>query len=501
MKNLKIRTKLTLLVSALLVIISFVGIKGIMDLKKADAFLETMYKDRVIPLEQLKNVSDAYAVQIVDVTHKAYHGIITFEQAEKELKEATKIVSENWKAFEGSLIEGKEKELMQEAIALRNTSKATYAKIVDVVTQGKSPETVAMLEEIIRNDLYRDIDPYTEKIAELISIQLDISKNLNDTSDQELQKITAQNIFLIIFAVFLGILLSFYLVRGINRSLKRANTAVKSLADGDLTVKIKQQNDDEIGTLVKNIDRMADKLRQIVSSVIQGAENIASASQQLSSTSQQVSQGASEQASSVEEVSSSMEEMASNIQQNTENSQQTEQIALKSAEGIDASNKATGTAVNSMNEIAEKILIINDIAFQTNILALNAAVEAARAGEHGKGFAVVAAEVRKLAERSKVAAEEIDNLSKGGVQDSERAGVMLSELVPEIEKTSRLLQEITAASLEQNSGADQINNAIQQLNNVTQQNAAASEEMATSSEELAGQADQLKEQMLFFKVA
>jgi len=218
----------------------------------------------------------------------------------------------------------------------------------------------------------------------------------------------------------------------------------------------------------------------------------------MSSSSKQMSQGASEQASSAEEVSSSMEQMVANIQQNTENARQTEKIALNAAEGIDKVNVASDQTLNYMREIADKVSIIGEIARQTNILALNAAVEAARAGEHGKGFAVVAAEVRKLAERSQVSAVGIEKLTKNSVRATEESSKLLNAIAPEIGKTAKLVQEIAAASIEQNSGADQVNNAIQQLNHVTQQNAAVSEEMATSSEELASQAQRLINMISFF---
>ncbi|HKL08413.1 MAG TPA: methyl-accepting chemotaxis protein, partial [Bacteroidales bacterium] len=260
------------------------------------------------------------------------------------------------------------------------------------------------------------------------------------------------------------------------------------------------EQQDEVGMLAKALNRMVVQLRDIVETVDLSADNIASASQQTSSGSQQLSQGANEQASSAEEVSSSMEEMASNIQQNTDNAQQTEKISVEASEGIKKVAEAAQESLESIRQIADKITVVNDIAFQTNILALNAAVEAARAGEHGKGFAVVAAEVRKLAERSKVAADEIVGLSNKSVKVTEDAGEFMMEIIPNIEKTAKLVQEISAASMEQNSGADQVNNAIQQLNQVTQQNAAASEELATSSEELSSQADQLKDNISYFSI-
>ncbi len=285
------------------------------------------------------------------------------------------------------------------------------------------------------------------------------------------------------------------LIDALTMIIDRAN----KISKGDLNVSIlKRSENDE---LMESLSEIVTQLKGIIQGIVEGSDNIASASQQLSSVSQQLSQGASEQAASTEEVSSSMEEMSANIQQNTDNARQTEQISLSVSEKIKESYKSSEISVQAMQDIAEKISIINDIAFQTNILALNAAVEAARAGEHGKGFAVVASEVRKLAEKSKIAADQIDELSRNGVKISEKAGSQLAELVPDIGKTAQLVQEITAASIEQGTGVEQINGSLQLLNNVTQQNAAGSEEMATSAEELAAQADQLKSLVAFFKIA
>jgi PAS domain S-box-containing protein len=286
-----------------------------------------------------------------------------------------------------------------------------------------------------------------------------------------------------------------YLEKQVAMLVKNMN----AVSHGDLTVTMVSERDDEIGKLIVAVNGMIDKLKEIVADVKTVADNVASGSQELSSSSEQMSQGATEQAASAEEASSSMEQMASNIRQNADNAQQTDKIALKAATDAQEGGKAVEATVHAMKEIAGKITIIEEIARQTNLLALNAAIEAARAGEHGKGFAVVAAEVRKLAERSQLAAGEISKLSASSVQVAEKAGEMLIKMVPDIQKTAELVKEISAASNEQSLGAEQINTAIQELEKVIQQNTSSSEEISSTAEELASQAEQLQSTIAFFK--
>jgi methyl-accepting chemotaxis protein len=287
-------------------------------------------------------------------------------------------------------------------------------------------------------------------------------------------------------------------VNGMTESLKASAQLADTIADGDLTVDPKPLSDkDTLGLALK---RMVERLREVISDALVSAQNVSSGSQELSATAEQLSQGATEQASSTEEASASMEEMAATIKQSADNAGQTEKIARKSAADALASGEAVNNAVTAMQTIAEKIMVVQEIARQTDLLALNAAVEAARAGEHGRGFAVVASEVRKLAERSQAAAAEISTLSDKTVKTAQSAGEMLGKLVPDIQRTAELVEEITAGAREQNAGAAQINTAIQQLDKVTQQNTSAAEEMSATSEELASQAEHLQSSISYFRI-
>jgi methyl-accepting chemotaxis protein len=301
-------------------------------------------------------------------------------------------------------------------------------------------------------------------------------------------------------SLLLGLAAAVLLTLSITRPVAKGVRFAEEMANGDFTKALDVDQKDEIGVLATALNNMVVKLREVVQSVDEASENIASGSEELSASAQALAQGATEQAASIEEISSSMEQMASNIEQNAQNAKQTEDLANKAAADARESGESVVMTVEAMNSIADKISIIEEIARQTNLLALNAAIEAARAGEHGKGFAVVAAEVRKLAERSGVAAAEISDLSTSSVAVADKAGKMLQQLVPDIEKTASLVQEITAASNEQNAGATQVSQAIEQLDQVIQQNASASEEMASTSEELSAQGQELQTTMAFFNV-
>lgn len=336
---------------------------------------------------------------------------------------------------------------------------------------------------------------YIESLESYISVSI-----YKDDLMMVVNKVRNIIIIALIIGVFIFILVNTLLSRSITIALNKGVEFAKNIAAGNLETTLDVEQKDEIGELAVALNGMVRKLRDIVVNITTGADYIASASQQLSEASEQISQGANEQASSVEEVSSTMEEMAANIQQNTDNALTTEKISVNAKKSVTEMSSKASKSVKANEEIAEKIGIITEIANQTNILALNAAVEAARAGDHGSGFAVVAIEVRKLAERSKIAADEIVELAARSLNLTKSAGKQMKKTLPKIKRTNELVKEIATSSKEQNNAANQINNAIQQLNSVTQQSASSSEQMASNAEELASQSESLRDLISFFKL-
>jgi methyl-accepting chemotaxis protein len=384
-----------------------------------------------------------------------------------------------------------------------NDASTQYSPILDrMIADAAANRNEAALAELYgeaapllaeRLEALKDFSAYAEQYAKNISL-----------ANAALAE-GARSLMFTLAAVgfLLSIAMAIVLSRSISYPLGRAVRIAESIAHGELWYDIKKnfmERGDEIGDLAIALDLMTKGLREIAQTIQSAASNVAAGSSQLGDTAQTISQGATEQAASTEEVSSSMEEIGSTVGQNTDNATATEGIAAKAARDASEGREAVERSVAAMREIAAKIEIIDEIARQTNLLALNAAIEAARAGESGKGFAVVASEVRKLAERSQVAAKEITDLAGGTVEGASRAGDIIEKIVPDIEKTSGLVQEIATASKEQNMGIGQIVKAMGQLDTVVQQNASASEELASMVEELAGQARQLADTVSFFKL-
>ncbi len=395
-------------------------------------------------------------------------------------------------------LQGFQKELadgMNQLMATTGASLSDVVRVMGALSEGDLSKTITKDYEGAFDELKR----YANNTVAKLNLVIDGQKNVVDAANHG--DFTAR--------VDLAGLQGFQkeLGDGLNRLMVTTGASIDdvvrvmgALAEGDLSKTIDKHYEGSFAELKSYANNTVAKLLQVVTEVNQGAHSLASASEQVSATAQSLSQSASEQAASVEETSASLEQMTASISQNTDNAKATDGMAARASQEATEGGEAVNATVSAMKQIATKISIIDDIAYQTNLLALNAAIEAARAGEHGKGFAVVAAEVRKLAERSQVAAQEISEVASGSVQLAERAGQLLGQMVPNIKRTSDLVQEISAASEEQSAGVAQINSAVQQLSQTTQQNAASSEELAATAEEMSGQAEQLQRTMEFFKV-
>ncbi len=419
-------------------------------------------------------------------------------ELDREIAHAQEEVENAFKSYESSIVDDEDRRLLEED---RKTFKEYLIGAERVRKLSDANQTEEARDQALQNR------EKAEKVA--LTLQSHLKHNVNLAGDEAKRAVSINRsaiwttiaISAVIIAVILtiGVLIVRNIMRHLGGEPDYVVDLVQKVANGDLTVDVKILSND-VTSMLYSIRGMIVKLSQIIGEVHGAADALSSASEELSSTAQSMSQSATEQSASVEEVSASLEEMGATIAQNTENAKVTNNMAIKAAKEAGEGGEAVGATVDAMNRIAEKIGIIDDIAYQTNLLALNAAIEAARAGEHGKGFAVVASEVRKLAERSQVAAQEIGQVAKDSVQLAAKAGKLLEEIVPSIKKTSELVEEITSASQEQTQGVSQVNIAMTQLDQLTQSSAAASEELAATAEEASSQAEQLTRLMNFFKV-
>jgi methyl-accepting chemotaxis protein len=362
----------------------------------------------------------------------------------------------------------------------------------------------AKASEYLRIDVLPANSALEKSLRDFKTFQVELMNASNKEAEATYQETLKLIYAIAIGAVVMALLVGFLITRGLLKLLggepAYASEVLRRVADGDLGVEVAIKKGDT-GSMLLAVREMVAKLSQVVNEVKGSAESLAGAAEEVSATAQSLSQASSEQAAGVEETSASIEQMTASITQNTDNAKVTDGMATRAAAEATEGGEAVKSTVAAMKQIAQKISIIDDIAYQTNLLALNAAIEAARAGEHGKGFAVVAAEVRKLAERSQVAAQEIGAVAGSSVELAEKAGRLLDQMVPNIKKTSDLVQEITAASEEQSSGVAQINGAVGQLSQTTQQNASSSEELSATAEEMSSQAEQLQQTMAFFKLS
>ncbi|MCQ9379125.1 methyl-accepting chemotaxis protein [Methyloversatilis sp. XJ19-49] len=498
--NIKIGVRLIVAFMVLAIITAVVGWVGISNSGKINSMADDLYYKELLGLSYIKEANinliyigrargnallaetteeremrlaaiDKYAASIHEYIEKAKPIFVT-----EEAKRLFSVFDASWTTYQ--------QEMQRMVVMIRKQELAT-----------KNPELTAMLESGRRN-----ADTLDETLTALTKVKEARALDASNETTQVFESGRTNMIILIVAGMFAGIALGFFISRSVTKPLGVAVNVANRLADGDLTVSIDATSKDETGQLLQAMKNMVGKLESVVSEVNGSADGLASASEEVSATAQSLSQGASEQSAGVEETSASVEQMSASVNQNSENARVTDGIATQASREAAEGGEAVKQTVEAMRKIAERISIIDDIAYQTNLLALNAAIEAARAGSHGRGFAVVATEVRKLAERSQIAAQEIGSVANESLKVAARAGDVLEQLVPSIQRTSDLVQEISAASGEQASGVSQINSAMSQLSQTVQQTASASEELAATAEEMSGQAQQLQQAMSFFRL-
>ncbi len=492
-----------------------IGMEGYWSLKQANQNIETMYQDRVVPLRDLKLVADMYAVNVIDTVNKANSGVISAEEALKNVRDANDTITKSWTNYTGTFLTDQEKVLVAEAEPLFKAANHEVGRLESKLGGMHGPVSGQLGD--YDGPLYLAIDPISLKISELIDLQLNVAREIRDASAADFAASKMLNAMLVAISLVFIVLAAWLIIRSITRALggepRYAIEVARAVASGDFTREVKLRPGDQT-SLLRAMNVMRIQLAGAIGDVGRAVSAIEGASREIAMGNADLSQRTESQASSLEETASSMEELTSTVKQNAENARQANQLVVSTAEiavkGGAVVNEVVETMASikdSSRKISDIIGVIDGIAFQTNILALNAAVEAARAGEQGRGFAVVASEVRNLAQRSAGAAKEIKALiedSVGKVDTGgklvDEAGKTMDEIVTSVKRVTDIMSEIAAASGEQSSGIEQVNQAVEQMDQMTQQNAALVEEAAAAAESLREQAGKLAEAVSVFHI-